>query len=231
MTVQTHPQATKDLHLAARQGLLPARGESWLAGFGNMLAKELGEWFRTRRWLWQSLIWVIIIDGFVAFLLFVLPALASIMPALNRRRKQPSAGFHPKLVASPCISPCWQWLAQLAWSSWPRTRSSRKTVGNGGLDPLQAGGAPGFHPDQAAVEYHRRAGLYRSFARIGYLGRDFPGDPPAGAAGPLLGRSRGGSPGALLLHQPGDPAGRPVQQRGPVLGIAFGIMFGGMMHQ
>jgi len=42
MTVQTQPQATRDLRQAARQGLLPARGSGWLSGFGNMLSKELG---------------------------------------------------------------------------------------------------------------------------------------------------------------------------------------------
>jgi ABC-2 type transport system permease protein len=75
MTVQTHPQVTRDLRLATRQGLLPARGGGWLAGFGNMFAKELGEWFRTRRWLWQFLIWLIIINGFVGFMLYVIPML------------------------------------------------------------------------------------------------------------------------------------------------------------
>jgi ABC-2 type transport system permease protein len=77
MTVQTRPQVTRDLMLAARQGLLPARGSGWLAGFGNLLGKELGAWFRTRRWLWQLLIWLIIINGFVGFILFVIPMLVA----------------------------------------------------------------------------------------------------------------------------------------------------------
>ena len=75
MTIQSHTKTNRDLRLAARQGLLPARGSGWMAGFGNMLAKELGEWFRTRRWLWQILIWMIIINGFVGFMLFVIPML------------------------------------------------------------------------------------------------------------------------------------------------------------
>jgi ABC-2 type transport system permease protein len=73
MTASTNPSATRDLYLAARQGLQPYSDNEKLAGFGNMLGKELGEWFKTRRWLWQSLIWPVIINGFVALLLFVLP--------------------------------------------------------------------------------------------------------------------------------------------------------------
>jgi ABC-2 type transport system permease protein len=76
MTVQSHPQVTRDLRLAARQGLLPAGGGSWLAGFGNMLSKELGDWVHTRRWLWQLLIWLIIINGLIAFMLWVAPMIA-----------------------------------------------------------------------------------------------------------------------------------------------------------
>ena len=97
MTVQTHPQATRDLRLAARQGLLPARNSGWLAGFGNMLAKELGEWFRTYRWLKQLLIWITIVNGFIAFLLFGLPALASIMPEIQQAQGDLFAGLPPDL--------------------------------------------------------------------------------------------------------------------------------------
>ena len=63
MTAQTHPHVTHDLRLAARQGLLPARGSGWLGGFNNMFAKELGEWFRTRRWWGRILIWPALING------------------------------------------------------------------------------------------------------------------------------------------------------------------------
>ena len=75
MTVKTQSKISNDLRLAARQGLLPAGGNGWLAGFGNMFSKEMGEWFRTRRWLWQLLIWVIIINGVIALTIWVLPLL------------------------------------------------------------------------------------------------------------------------------------------------------------
>jgi ABC-2 type transport system permease protein len=80
MTVQTHPHVSRDLILAARQGLLPARSSGWLSGFSNMLSKELGEWFHTRKWLWQLLIWTTLIDGFIAIIFFALPAISSIFP-------------------------------------------------------------------------------------------------------------------------------------------------------
>jgi ABC-2 type transport system permease protein len=98
MKVQTHPQVTRDLRLAARQGLLPARGSGWLAGFGNMLAKELGEWFHTRRWLWQLLIWSVILDGLIAFMLFVLPVMNTLMPGLPTQ-EQVFAGLPPEVGA------------------------------------------------------------------------------------------------------------------------------------
>jgi ABC-2 type transport system permease protein len=98
MTVQTHPHVSRDLRLAARQGLLPARGSGWLAGFGNMLAKELGEWFRTRRWLWQLLIWSAILGGLIAFFLFALPVLHTLMPGIPTQ-EQMFAGLLPEVGA------------------------------------------------------------------------------------------------------------------------------------
>lgn len=93
MTVQTQPQVTRDLRLAARQNLLPARGSGWLTGFGNMFAKEMGEWFQTRRWLWQLLIWLTIINGFVGVILFVLPILESFTPGINSAMEMPFEGL------------------------------------------------------------------------------------------------------------------------------------------
>jgi ABC-2 type transport system permease protein len=59
--------------LAARHGLVPVRGSGWLGGFGNMLGKELGDWFSTRRWIVQTLVWLLIINGLMAFIMFIVP--------------------------------------------------------------------------------------------------------------------------------------------------------------
>jgi ABC-2 type transport system permease protein len=95
MTIQTHPDVTRDLRQATREGLLPTRGSNWLAGFANMLAKELGEWFHTRRWLWQLLLWIMIINGFVALILFIVPHLESILPGINASIKSSYEGLPP----------------------------------------------------------------------------------------------------------------------------------------
>jgi ABC-2 type transport system permease protein len=62
--------------LAARQGLVLVRGGGWLGGFGNMLGKELRDWFGTRRWIVQALIWLLIINGLMGFIMFIVPVIA-----------------------------------------------------------------------------------------------------------------------------------------------------------
>jgi ABC-2 type transport system permease protein len=62
--------------LAARHRLVPVSEGSWLGGFGNMLGKELGDWFGTRRWIVQAFIWLLIINGLMAFIMFIVPVIS-----------------------------------------------------------------------------------------------------------------------------------------------------------
>lgn len=73
MKAHTKTNVSQELILAARQGLQPVGERSWLGGFGNMLGKELADWFGTRRWLVQMIIWIVIINGLMGFIMFVVP--------------------------------------------------------------------------------------------------------------------------------------------------------------
>ena len=46
-----------------KETLQVVAGGGWLGGFGNLLRKELGQWFSTRMWWVQTLIWVVILNG------------------------------------------------------------------------------------------------------------------------------------------------------------------------
>lgn len=52
-----------DVILAARKELVPVSASAWLGGFTNMFRKELGQWWETRTWWVQTLIWVLILNG------------------------------------------------------------------------------------------------------------------------------------------------------------------------
>jgi ABC-2 type transport system permease protein len=69
----TNSTLDRNAVLAARGALLPVPDRGWLGGFGNMLGKELGDWFGTRRWLVQTIIWLVIINGLMAFIMFIVP--------------------------------------------------------------------------------------------------------------------------------------------------------------
>lgn len=43
--------------------LVPARSSKRWGGFGNLLRKELGQWWTTKMWWIQTLIWVAVING------------------------------------------------------------------------------------------------------------------------------------------------------------------------
>src|SRR3712207_6799975 len=76
----TNITAKQEAPAAGRDALVPVKGGGWLGGFGNMLSKELGEWFGTRRWLVQSLLWLSMINGFIAFVIFFVPLIAANIP-------------------------------------------------------------------------------------------------------------------------------------------------------
>jgi hypothetical protein len=46
--------------------LVPSRERGWRMGLANMLAKENGAWWRTRRWLIQCLIALLLLNGTMA---------------------------------------------------------------------------------------------------------------------------------------------------------------------
>jgi ABC-2 type transport system permease protein len=62
MTTQSNSTVNQDLILAARRGLVPVKDHA-LGGFSNMLRKELGQWWSTRTWWVQVLIWVLLFNG------------------------------------------------------------------------------------------------------------------------------------------------------------------------
>lgn len=63
MTTPAKSVINHDLIVAARQGLLPVRENSWLGGFRNMLQKELSWWWGTSAWWIQTLIWILLMNG------------------------------------------------------------------------------------------------------------------------------------------------------------------------
>jgi len=81
MTTPTKSVVNRDLILAARQGLIPVRESARLGGFGNMFRKELGQWWGTRTWLVQTIIWVLILNGIsIIVALTEGPALDTFLP-------------------------------------------------------------------------------------------------------------------------------------------------------
>jgi ABC-2 type transport system permease protein len=53
--------------------LQPVKERGWRQGFTNLLRKENGEWWHTRRWWLQILIWLLIVNGILAVGLWVVP--------------------------------------------------------------------------------------------------------------------------------------------------------------
>jgi ABC-2 type transport system permease protein len=55
--------------MASASTLQPVRERGWRTGLRNLLWKEMQDWFGTRRWLGQGILWLLIVNGFVAVVL------------------------------------------------------------------------------------------------------------------------------------------------------------------
>ena len=62
--------------MASASVLQPVKESGWRRGFANLLRKENGEWWHTRRWWLQSLLWLLIINGILAVGIWVVPIVA-----------------------------------------------------------------------------------------------------------------------------------------------------------
>ena len=51
--------------------------QGWLQGFANLFKKESERWFKPRKWLVQTLIWLVIVNGILAMVLWVMPGVTA----------------------------------------------------------------------------------------------------------------------------------------------------------
>ena len=59
--------------MAASDTLYPVKEHSWRQGLGTLIRKENSAWWGTRKWWVQSLVWLAIINGFFAIMLWLVP--------------------------------------------------------------------------------------------------------------------------------------------------------------
>lgn len=56
--------------LEVEKSLQMVEADGWLGGFGNLLRKELGQWWGTKLWWVQLIIWLVIVNGISAIVMF-----------------------------------------------------------------------------------------------------------------------------------------------------------------
>lgn len=71
--------------------LVTVKERGWRMGFANLLRNENREWWGTRRWLKQACLWLLILNGIVALVMFVTPAVMQMDPDNNAGEMNPVA--------------------------------------------------------------------------------------------------------------------------------------------
>lgn len=64
--------------MTAASTLVHVKEHGWRMGFANLLRNENREWWGNRRWLKQTAIWLLIVNGFMALTLFILPTVVKV---------------------------------------------------------------------------------------------------------------------------------------------------------
>lgn len=67
--------------LQDQQSLQPVTARGWRRGFANLLRKELGQWWGTRRWWIQLLTWLVLLNGITTLMMLEDPAPIGFTPA------------------------------------------------------------------------------------------------------------------------------------------------------
>lgn len=62
--------------MVANTELQRVKLSGWRTGLANLLRKENRAWWASRRWLVQSVLWTVVVNGFAALMMFLLPLLA-----------------------------------------------------------------------------------------------------------------------------------------------------------
>jgi ABC-2 type transport system permease protein len=60
--------------MAASEALYPVKDHSWRQGLGTLIRKENSAWWGTRKWWVQSIVWLVIINGLFALILWAVPS-------------------------------------------------------------------------------------------------------------------------------------------------------------
>lgn len=67
-------------------------GQSWTRGLAPLLRRENRKWWASRRWLVQLILWTVLIDGLLLVALYVLPAMTAADGAALSREEAYDAG-------------------------------------------------------------------------------------------------------------------------------------------
>jgi ABC-type transport system involved in multi-copper enzyme maturation permease subunit len=77
--------------MVANAAFAPVREAGWRRGFANLFRKENRAWWGTRRWLVQAVLWTVVVNGLLAFILFGLPPLMAQMDPAQLEGFEPVA--------------------------------------------------------------------------------------------------------------------------------------------